>query len=147
MTTRAGGRDLFQQFVDGQEDHKDDLEGMVQHYHKLVLDHYRPCFHRWFLEAFLDPTAWLDARAAFTRSAAVWSAVGHVVGLGDRHTENILLDTTNGECVHVDFDCLFDKGLTLARPEIVPFRLTPTWSTPWVLRVSRVPIVARWKLH
>ena len=25
----------------------------------------------------------------------------------------------------VDFDCLFDKGLSLARPEIVPFRLTP----------------------
>lgn len=27
--------------------------------------------------------------------------------------------------MHVDFDCLFDKGLTLAKPEIVPFRLTP----------------------
>lgn len=36
-----------------------------------------------------------------------------------------MLDTKSGECVHVDFDCLFDKGLTLARPEIVPFRLTP----------------------
>ena len=44
-----------------------------------------------------------------------WSGVGHVIGLGDRHTENILLDVTNGECVHVDFDCLFDKGLSLAR--------------------------------
>ena len=30
-----------------------------------------------------------------------------------------------GQCIHVDFDCLFDKGLGLARPEIVPFRLTP----------------------
>ncbi|CAK4138794.1 unnamed protein product [Aphanomyces euteiches] len=51
--------------------------------------------------------------------------VGHIVGLGDRHGENILIDCTTGECVHVDFDCLFDKGLKLARPEIVPFRLTP----------------------
>lgn len=50
--------------------------------------------------------------------------VGHIIGLGDRHGENILLDKTNGECVHVDFDCLFDKGLNLSRPEIVPFRLT-----------------------
>lgn len=50
--------------------------------------------------------------------------VGHIVGLGDRHGENILLDKSTGECVHVDFDCLFDKGLTLQRPEIVPFRLT-----------------------
>lgn len=27
--------------------------------------------------------------------------------------------------MHVDFDCLFDKGTELAEPEIVPFRLTP----------------------
>lgn len=27
--------------------------------------------------------------------------------------------------MHVDFDCLFEKGLTLAYPEVVPFRLTP----------------------
>ena len=50
--------------------------------------------------------------------------VGHILGLGDRHGDNILLDTTTGECVHVDFDCLFDKGLTLPTPEVVPFRLT-----------------------
>ena len=46
-------------------------------------------------------------------------------GLGDRHTENVLIDTTNAENINCDFDCLFDKGLSLARPEIVPFRLTP----------------------
>ena len=55
----------------------------------------------------------------------MWSVLGHAIGLGDRHAENILLDVTNGECVHVDFDCLFDKGLTLQRPEVCPFRLTP----------------------
>ena len=50
--------------------------------------------------------------------------VGHVVGLGDRHGENILLDSTTGDCVHVDFSCLFDKGLDLECPECVPFRCT-----------------------
>ena len=48
----------------------------------------------------------------------------HIVGLGDRHGENLLIDEKNGECVHVDFDCLFDKGKTLETPERVPFRLT-----------------------
>ena len=62
------------------------------------------------------------SRLAFTRSASVWSMVGHIIGLGDRHGDNILLDDSTGECVHVDFDCLFDKGLNLAVPEIVPFR-------------------------
>jgi len=85
---------------------------------------FTPCFHRWFLNTFKEPTAWFEARTAFARSTAVWSAIGHVVGLGDRHCENILVDQKNGECVHVDFDCLFDKGVTLARPEVVPFRLT-----------------------
>lgn len=29
-----------------------------------------------------------------------------------------------GETLHVDFGCLFDRGLTLEVPERVPFRLT-----------------------
>lgn len=45
--------------------------------------------------------------------------------LGDRHGENILLDSSSGDVVHVDFNCLFYKGLTFDKPEKVPFRLTP----------------------
>lgn len=36
----------------------------------------------------------------------------------------MLIDCTSGALVEVDFDCLFDKGLELATPERVPFRLT-----------------------
>lgn len=119
-------KDVFEDFVEIQTKHEDDIPKMVHYYARLLAQHnYHPCFHRWFLEQFPDPTAWQEARTNFVRSAAVWSAVGHVIGLGDRHTENILLDLTNGEMVHVDFDCIFDKGLSLNRPEIVPFRLTP----------------------
>eukprot|EP00934_Nitzschia_sp_Nitz4_P002344 Nitzschia sp. Nitz4//scaffold9_size221794//64787//75082//NITZ4_001337-RA/size221794-augustus-gene-0.161-mRNA-1//-1//CDS//3329560974//2344//frame0 len=88
------------------------------------LRQYPPLLYWWFVQTFHDPHAWYEARTRFTLSAAAWSAVGHVIGLGDRHSENILVDTTNGECVHVDFDCIFDKGLHLPRPEVVPFRLT-----------------------
>lgn len=38
------------------------------------------------------------------------SMVGYILGLGDRHGENILLDSTSGDVVHVDFNCLFNKG-------------------------------------
>lgn len=65
---------------------------------------YPPLLYWWFVQKFHDPHAWYEARNRFTLSAAAWSAVGHVIGLGDRHSENILVDTTNGECVHVDFD-------------------------------------------
>ena len=49
------------------------------------------------------------ARVAYCRTSAVISMVGYILGLGDRHGENILFDATNGDCVHVDFNCLFSK--------------------------------------
>lgn len=89
-----------------------------------VLRIFPPVLHEWFVESFPDPSAWFDARLRYTRSAAVMSIVGHVLGLGDRHGENILFEEDNGGVMHVDFNCLFDKGLTFEKPEMVPFRLT-----------------------
>mmetsp|Transcript_10928 Transcript_10928/g.67521 ORF Transcript_10928/g.67521 Transcript_10928/m.67521 type:complete len:2630 (+) Transcript_10928:210-8099(+) len=89
-----------------------------------VLEMFPPRLHLWLLRMFPEPSLWYTARNNFTRTAAVWSMVGHVVGLGDRHGENILIDSASGDCVHVDFSCLFDKGLALEKPEVVPFRLT-----------------------
>ncbi|KAL8830882.1 MAG: hypothetical protein Q9191_001178 [Dirinaria sp. TL-2023a] len=89
-----------------------------------VLSKFPPAFHEWFVEMFPDPSAWFAARLRYTRSCAVMSVVGHVLGLGDRHGENILFEEGNGGTFHVDFNCLFDKGLTFEKPELVPFRLT-----------------------
>ncbi|KAJ7561858.1 hypothetical protein O6H91_03G044300 [Diphasiastrum complanatum] len=62
----------------------------------------------------------------FSGSVAVMSMIGHVLGLGDRHLDNILVDFTSGDVVHIDYNVCFDKGLRLKIPEIVPFRLTQT---------------------
>lgn len=61
------------------------------------------------MTAWFPQATWHAARLAFARTSAVWSMVGHIVGLGDRHGENILLDAAAGDAVHVDFACLFDK--------------------------------------
>lgn len=89
-----------------------------------VLPKFPPVFHEWFVEMFPEPGAWFAARLRYTRSCAVMSIVGHVLGLGDRHGENILFEEGNGGTFHVDFNCLFDKGLSFDKPEVVPFRLT-----------------------
>ncbi|KAH9318621.1 hypothetical protein KI387_020390 [Taxus chinensis] len=89
-----------------------------------ILPMFPPVFHKWFMNTFSEPASWFRARVAYAHTTAVWSMVGHIVGLGDRHGENILFDSTTGDCVHVDFSCLFDKGLQLEKPELVPFRLT-----------------------
>ncbi|KAG0475892.1 hypothetical protein HPP92_012733 [Vanilla planifolia] len=62
----------------------------------------------------------------FSGSVAAMSIIGHVVGLGDRHLDNILIDFCSGEVVHIDYNVCFDKGRRLKIPEIVPFRLTQT---------------------
>eukprot|EP00180_Rhodochaete_pulchella_P002209 Plantae.Rhodophyta-Rhodochaete_pulchella.ctg332.p1 GENE.Plantae.Rhodophyta-Rhodochaete_pulchella.ctg332~~Plantae.Rhodophyta-Rhodochaete_pulchella.ctg332.p1 ORF type:complete len:1106 (+),score=162.07 Plantae.Rhodophyta-Rhodochaete_pulchella.ctg332:1981-5298(+) len=97
----------------------------LEFYRDWILPRLPPVLHRFFLNNFLDPTAWLEARTRYTRTVSVWSMVGYIVGLGDRHAENLSIETTTGACVHVDFACLFEKGLTLRVPEVVPFRLTP----------------------
>jgi len=100
------------------------LDKKLAVYRTKLLPRHPPVFGDWFLQTFPDPTSWYNARLAYCRTAAVMSMVGYVLGLGDRHGENILLDSTTGDCVHVDFNCLFNKGETFDYPEIVPFRLT-----------------------
>ena len=54
--------------------------------------------------------AWHTARTLYTRSCAVNSIVGHILGIGDRHTSNILVHTKTGEVVHIDFGIVFEQG-------------------------------------
>ncbi|KAG5847372.1 hypothetical protein ANANG_G00125340 [Anguilla anguilla] len=91
---------------------------------EVLLARHPPVFHEWFLRTFPDPTSWYSSRSFYCRSTAVMSMVGYILGLGDRHGENILFDSLTGESVHVDFNCLFNKGETFDVPEVVPFRLT-----------------------
>ncbi|XP_063718237.1 serine/threonine-protein kinase SMG1-like [Symsagittifera roscoffensis] len=55
---------------------------------------------------------------------ALMSIVGYVIGLGDRHLDNILVDLNSGELVHIDYNVCFEKGKNLRVPEKVAFRLT-----------------------
>lgn len=102
----------------------DKADKQIDIFQKQVLDQYPPVFHKWFVQQFPEPSAWFASRIRYTRSCAVMSMVGTILGLGDRHGENILFEEGNGGTFHVDFNCLFDKGLTFAKPEQVPFRLT-----------------------
>ena len=69
--------------------------------------------------------AWLDRRTNYIRSLAVMSMVGYILGLGDRHPSNLLLDRITGKVVHIDFGDCFEVAMHREKyPERVPFRLT-----------------------
>ncbi|TYJ98545.1 serine/threonine-protein kinase ATM isoform X1 [Cucumis melo var. makuwa] len=89
-----------------------------------VYENFRPVMHYFFLERFLQPADWFEKRLAYTRSVAASSMVGYIVGLGDRHSMNILIDQATAEVVHIDLGVAFEQGLMLKTPERVPFRLT-----------------------
>jgi FKBP12-rapamycin complex-associated protein len=68
---------------------------------------------------------WLERRATFTRSLAVNSMVGHILGLGDRHPSNLMLERKTGKVVHIDFGDCFEVAMHREKfPEKIPFRLT-----------------------
>ncbi|KAI9795692.1 MAG: Serine/threonine-protein kinase tel1 [Piccolia ochrophora] len=92
--------------------------------YRIASDHFHPVMRYFFMERFDNPDDWFDKRLAYCRSTATISILGHVLGLGDRHGHNILLDERTGEVVHIDFGVAFDQGRVLPLPEVVPFRLT-----------------------
>uniref|UniRef100_A0A3B1JQ60 non-specific serine/threonine protein kinase n=1 Tax=Astyanax mexicanus TaxID=7994 RepID=A0A3B1JQ60_ASTMX len=89
-----------------------------------VCQNFRPVFRYFCMERFLDPAVWLEKRLAYTRSVATSSIVGYIVGLGDRHIQNILIDEQTAELVHIDLGVAFEQGKILPTPETVPFRLS-----------------------
>ncbi|CUM52324.1 Serine/threonine-protein kinase TEL1 [Debaryomyces fabryi] len=83
-----------------------------------------PVLRYFFFDNYVTPDTWFDCRTSYTRGIATTSVVGHILGLGDRHCNNILLDKSSGEPIHIDLGVAFDQGKRLPIPETVPFRLT-----------------------
>ncbi|KAJ9436636.1 Target of rapamycin, partial [Diplonema papillatum] len=68
---------------------------------------------------------WLERRTNFTRSLATMSMVGYILGLGDRHPSNLMLDHSTGKAIHIDFGDCFEVAVQREKfPEKIPFRLT-----------------------
>ncbi|KAL9367546.1 hypothetical protein Peur_038745 [Populus x canadensis] len=68
---------------------------------------------------------WLERRTNYTRSLAVMSMVGYLLGLGDRHPSNLMLHRYSGKILHIDFGDCFEASMNREKfPEKVPFRLT-----------------------
>jgi phosphatidylinositol kinase/protein kinase (PI-3 family) len=55
-------------------------EDAAKLFEERVLSYYAPLFHEWFIERFPEPTQWLASRNAYSRTAAVMSMVGYILG-------------------------------------------------------------------
>lgn len=84
----------------------------------------KPQLRNFFFDSFPDSNRWFDAKKTYTKGIATTSIVGYILGLGDRHLNNILLDHHTGRPTHIDLGIAFDQGRLLPIPEMIPFRLT-----------------------
>jgi Phosphatidylinositol 3- and 4-kinase/Phosphoinositide 3-kinase family, accessory domain (PIK domain)/Phosphoinositide 3-kinase C2/Calponin homology (CH) domain/RhoGEF domain len=73
-----------------------------------------------------QPTAYRQAVRTFTRSCAGYSVASYVLGIGDRHNDNIMVQR-NGNLFHIDFAHILGNYLSFAgiERETTPFVLTP----------------------
>ena len=73
----------------------------------------------------LNNEKYLEKRTNFSRSLAVMSIVGYILGLGDRHPNNIMIEKKIGKIIHIDFGDCFEVCMNRKKfPEKIPFRLT-----------------------
>ena len=83
--------DIFKKIKDAKE--KDAADMFLQKilpmsekiYQQSIIFHllgsrFPPVFHEWFIETFPEPTAWLASRLSYSRTAAVMSMVGFILG-------------------------------------------------------------------
>ncbi|NXJ58989.1 ATM kinase, partial [Rostratula benghalensis] len=112
--------DCHKAMMDAQKKHFEEKYSIFMN----VCENFQPVFRYFCMEKFLDPAVWFEKRLAYTRSVATSSIVGYILGLGDRHVQNILIDEQTAELVHIDLGVAFEQGKILPTPETVPFRLT-----------------------
>ena len=72
----------------------------------------------------LTPEEILAQRINFIRNYAAICISGYILGIGDRHLDNFLINVNNSEIVSIDFGVAFGQGLNQLIPELVPYRLT-----------------------
>lgn len=63
------------------------------------------------------------------RSSGVLNAYTYILGIGDRHCDNLLLDFRDMSLIAIDFGYTLNFSVSvLAIPELIPFRWTPIMS-------------------
>ena len=74
---------------------------MLREAFKDICHHFTPVFRHFFYENFPTVHCHFERRLAYTRSCAASSMVGYILGLGDRHIHNILIDKYSAELIHI----------------------------------------------
>ncbi|KAJ3391638.1 hypothetical protein HDU84_005588 [Entophlyctis sp. JEL0112] len=80
---------------------------------------------QFFIKMAVSAPAFFHIRAEFANSLAALNICSYLLGIGDRHLDNFLVDLKSGKIIGIDFGHAFGSATeVLPVPELVPFRLT-----------------------
>lgn len=72
-----------------------------------------------------NPEVFLNLRTMFIKTLATFNIGSYIIGIGDRHLDNFLIDLKTAGVVGIDFGHAFGSATQfLPIPELMPFRLT-----------------------
>ncbi|XP_031631692.1 DNA-dependent protein kinase catalytic subunit-like [Contarinia nasturtii] len=72
-----------------------------------------------------SPECFYALRNNFTKSIAAMNVAHWILGIGDRHLDNFVIDMSNAQLIAIDFDMAFGIATrSQTVPELLPFRLT-----------------------
>jgi ataxia telangiectasia mutated family protein len=106
-------RDAYALLVQTRKKSGPDKVALIEAF-KIIRKKFKPVLRHFFTEQHKLPLVWFETRLNYTRSVATTSIIGHVLGLGDRHISNILLDNVSGEVVHIDLGIAFEQVSALS---------------------------------
>uniref|UniRef100_A0A1I7UJD8 non-specific serine/threonine protein kinase n=1 Tax=Caenorhabditis tropicalis TaxID=1561998 RepID=A0A1I7UJD8_9PELO len=96
-----------------------------RHAFREICQEYSPVFRHFFYTNFPTSHIWRQKIIDYRQSLATWSIVCYIVGLGDRHSSNILFDQSKCTFVHIDLGMILEYSKrSLPVPEQVPFRIS-----------------------
>lgn len=78
------------------------------------------------IEISASPECFFMLRNNFCRTMAAMNIAHWILGVGDRHLLNILMNVKTCNLIGIDFNVVFESGCRiLPIPELIPFRMTP----------------------
>ncbi|KAF8935223.1 hypothetical protein BGZ52_000691 [Haplosporangium bisporale] len=100
-------------------------QAVVAKMDELYADFREPYLRQSIARLAASPEAFLMLRSEFAKSLAAINVCSYILGIGDRHLENFLLDMSTGCLIPIDFGHAFGSATeVLPVPELAPFRLT-----------------------
>lgn len=102
-----------------------DTDTVISEYDKEVKTFGQDRLKQEFMSSHDTAESYYNFKKRFEVDYAIQCALGYILGIGDRHLDNILITKSSKQIFNIDFNCCFNSGVHLKVPELMPFRLTP----------------------